>query len=131
LQDRYLLNIGPKGDGTVPQQSARSLQAIGAWMKVNGESIYGTTASGFEKLDWGRCTRKQLADGKTRLYLHVFDWPANGKLVVPGLADKPDRAFLLAGSRPLDTTVADGQLTVTVPAAAPDPIATVLALDVR
>jgi len=127
----YLLNIGPKGDGTVPQQSVQSLRAIGAWMAVNGDSIYGTTASAFEKLDWGRCTRKQLADGKTRLYLHVFDWPASGKLVVPGLADQPDRAFLLADGKPLDTTIADGQLIVTVPAAAPDPIATVIVLDVR
>ena len=54
----YLLNIGPKGDGSVPQESVDSMKAIGAWMKVNGDAIYGTTASPFEKLDWGRCTRK-------------------------------------------------------------------------
>lgn len=125
----YLLNIGPQGDGAVPQQSVDALRAIGVWMQANGESIYGTTASPFEKLEWGRCTRKQLADGQTRLYLHVFAWPADGKLVVPGLSDKPERAFLLAGGQPLDTAVAGGQLVVRVPATAPDPIATVIALD--
>jgi len=127
----YLLNIGPLGDGTVPQPSVDSLRAIGVWMKANGDSIYGTTASPFEKLDWGRCTRKQLADGKTRLYLHVFDWPASGKLIVPGLTDKPERACLLASGESLETTVADGQLVVTVPTTAPDAMATVIALDVR
>ena len=45
----YLLNIGPKGDGSVPAESVKSMQAIGAWMKVNGEAIYGTTASPFAK----------------------------------------------------------------------------------
>ena len=54
----YLLNIGPKADGSVPQESVDSMKAIGAWMKVNGDAIYGTKASPFEKLDWGRCTRK-------------------------------------------------------------------------
>jgi alpha-L-fucosidase len=125
----YLLNIGPKGDGSVPEQSVRSLQAIGAWMKVNGESIYATTASPFEKLAWGRCTQKKLPDGQTRLYLHVFEWPTGGKLIVPGVTHKPARAFLLADGQSLDTTVADGQLAVTVPAEAPDAIATVVALD--
>ena len=53
-------------------------------MKVNGEAIYGTTASPFKRLAWGRCTKKLTADGAT-LYLHVFNWPADGKLLVPGL----------------------------------------------
>ena len=47
----YLLNIGPLGDGSVPQQSVDAMADIGEWMKVYGEAIYGTTASPFEKLD--------------------------------------------------------------------------------
>ena len=73
----------------MPAESVKSLRAIGAWMKVNNESIYGTGASPFAKLDWGRCTQKRLPDGNTRLYLHVFNWPADGKLVLPPLSNQP------------------------------------------
>lgn len=69
----YLLNIGPLGDGSVPEESVRSLAAIGKWMRANGEAIYATQASPFEKLAWGRCTQKKLAGSQRRLYLHVFE----------------------------------------------------------
>jgi alpha-L-fucosidase len=128
----YLLNIGPKGDGSVPEQSVEAMQAIGAWMRVNGESIYATTASPFARLAWGRATQKKLADGKTRLYLHVFDWPANGKLVVPLQADapKPPKASLLASGQSLDVATDGRQLTISLPPQAPDKIATVLVVDI-
>ena len=77
----YLLNIGPKSDGTIPQESIDRLHAMGQWMKVNGEAIYGTTASPTPRPAWGRITTK-AGDGTTTLYLHVFDWPADGKLPV-------------------------------------------------
>jgi alpha-L-fucosidase len=126
----YLLNIGPKGDGSVPEESVKSMKAIGAWMKLNGESIYGTTASPFEKLAWGRCTQKKLADGKTRLYLHVFDWPKDGKLAVPLTAGKPASAKLLADGKSLAVTAGENQVVIAVPAAVPEKIATVVVLDV-
>ncbi|MBI5384042.1 MAG: alpha-L-fucosidase [Verrucomicrobia bacterium] len=125
----YLLNIGPKGDGSVPDESVKSLRAIGSWMKANGEAIYATAASPFEKLDWGRCTQKKLAGGNTRLYLHVFDWPKDGKLIVPGLANKPVTASLMNG-RKLDFAAEAQRVVITVPAEAPDKIASVIALDV-
>ena len=57
-------------------------------MKVNGEAIYGTTATPFkEQPAWGRCTKKVARSGAT-LYLHVFNWPVDGKLVVPALDGK-------------------------------------------
>ncbi len=127
----YLLNIGPKGDGSVPPESVQSMQAIGAWMKTNGESIYGTAASPFEKLDWGRCTQKRLADGRTRLYLHVFAWPADGKLVVPLATDRSASARLLADGKSLVVTPGDRQTTIAVGAEAPDKIATVIELDLE
>jgi alpha-L-fucosidase len=126
----YLLNIGPKGDGSVPDESVRSMEAMGAWMKVNGEAIYATTSSPFAKLSWGRCTQKKLADGKTRLYLHVFDWPTDGKLAVPLRTSGSVQATLLAGGQKLAATVADRQVVVEVPAQSPDKIAAVVALDV-
>jgi alpha-L-fucosidase len=127
----YLLNIGPKGDGAVPQQSVQGLRAIGAWMKVNGEAIYATTACPFEKLDWGRCTQQRLHDGKTRLYLHVFDWPKDGNLAVPLVAGAGAQARMLAGGRSLAVTAGENRTSIAVGNKAPDSIATVIQLDLH
>ncbi len=120
----YLLNVGPTGDGSVPEESVRSMRAIGAWMAVNGESIYGTRASVFSRLPWGRSTTK----GRT-LYLHVFDWPADGRLTVPGLTTPAKGVRLLAGGVPLQATTSETGLVVKLPDKAPDPIASVIAVE--
>jgi alpha-L-fucosidase len=100
-------------------------------MKKNGESIYGTQASPFATLAWGRCTQKKTADGHTRLYLHVFDWPKDGKLVIPTTATHRVLGARLLGRTPgLSVTRTATALTVSLPSAAPDPIATVVVLDV-
>lgn len=125
----YLLNVGPTAAGEIPAASVERLAGIGQWMKANGESIYATKASPFAKTPWGRCTQKSL-DGKTRLYLHVFDWPADGKLVVPAKG-KPAGARLLAGGARLDAAAEDGAVTITLPQEAPSKIATVVVLDVE
>ncbi|HEX29781.1 TPA: alpha-L-fucosidase, partial [Candidatus Poribacteria bacterium] len=75
----YLLNIGPTAEGLIPEPSVIRLREIGRWMSVNSVSIYGTTASPIGRPPWGRCTRK-VTDKGTNLYLHVFDWPSDGKL---------------------------------------------------
>ncbi|MGI6418685.1 MAG: alpha-L-fucosidase [Thermoguttaceae bacterium] len=125
----YLLNVGPTAAGEIPAASVERLAGIGQWMKANGESIYATKASPFAKTPWGRCTQKSL-DGKTRLYLHVFDWPAGGKLIVPA-AGNPAGARLLAGGARLDAAAEDGAVTITLPQKAPSKIATVVVLDVE
>ncbi|MFA7409649.1 MAG: alpha-L-fucosidase [Bacteroidales bacterium] len=91
----YLLNVGPKADGTFPTESVERLRSIGKWMTVNGESIYGTVASPFKHLEWGRCTQRPMTRS-TRLYLHVFDWPADGRLVISRFGSNPIRAYALA-----------------------------------
>jgi alpha-L-fucosidase len=126
----YLLNIGPKGDGSVPRESVDAMQAFGRWMKTNGDAIYATTASPFAKLDWGRATQKKLAGGRTRLYLHVFDWPKDGKLVVPAALGSNAQARLRTTGKPLTVTAAAGQTTIAVPVEAPDAVASVVELDV-
>ena len=122
----YLLNIGPKGDGRVTEETVKAMRAIGAWMKVNGESIYATTASPFPQLAWGRATQKGAS-----LYLHVFDWPKDGVLDVPMKAEVV-KAVLLAAPEAALAVTADGAHTrITLPAAAPDAIATVVRLELR
>lgn len=80
----FLLNIGPKADGTFPQESIERLATIGDWMDVYSESIYGTQASPIAEVEWGRITQKKIENG-TRIYLHIFDWPEDGKLKLEGL----------------------------------------------
>jgi alpha-L-fucosidase len=97
-------------------------------MKVNGEAIYGTRASPFGRLPWGRCTVKPQGR-HTILYFHVFQWPTNGQLVVPGLKNPIQRAWLLADrAARLTVTQREQEQIITVPAVAPDPIATVVAV---
>lgn len=102
-------------------------------MKANGESIHGTQASPFPTApSWGRCTSRTLKNGKTRLYLHVFKWPADGQLVVNGLKPKAGTASLLADpSRKLEVKPHADGLQIQVPATAPDAIASVIALDLE
>ena len=126
----YLLNVGPTALGEIPEPSIERLEAIGSWMEVNSEAIYGTTASPFHRLDWGRCTKKRDRRGRWTLYLHVFDWPAGGRLTVPGLRSEIRHAFLLSDSRENPLAVShDGEsVVVTVPDEAPDEIAPVVVL---
>ncbi|RPI29011.1 MAG: hypothetical protein EHM61_03125 [Acidobacteria bacterium] len=126
----YLLNVGPTAEGEIPQPSIERLQQIGAWMKVNQEAIYGTTASPFHRLNWGRCTKKVGSGGAT-LYLHVFDWPADGRLEVPGLRNQVAQARLLATGAAVRTKAQNGSVFLTLPKVAPDPIASVVILEVR
>ena len=124
----YLLNVGPTCEGEIPAESIERLAAVGRWMDVNGEAIYGTSATPFEKLDWGRCTKKVGPNGGT-LFIHVFDWPASGKLLLPGLKSKVTGAKLLAGGAKVEASVnADGVELSGLPAAAPDENASVLAV---
>lgn len=124
----YLLNVGPTADGEIPAASVERLAGIGAWMKVNGESIYGTTASPFSaQLPWGRATAT-----RRKLYLHVFDWPSDGTLVVPGYDAVVIRATLLGdSSRRVVTTKGPDGLVIRIPGAAPDPVASVIVLSLR
>ena len=120
----YLLNVGPTGEGIIPPGAVNDLQAVGAWMKINGEAIYGTTASPLKQQPaWGRVTQRGGA-----LYLHVFDWPADGKILVPGLTNQITAATLLATGEKLKVQSAAEGVAVSVPAAAPDKISSTIVL---
>ncbi|MCU0780995.1 MAG: alpha-L-fucosidase [Akkermansiaceae bacterium] len=118
----YLLNIGPTGDGSVPPASVASMQDIGAWMKVNAESIRGTTASPLAKTPFdGRLTTKGAVH-----YAHVFSRPESGVIALPF---KVSKASLLAGGGALAVRAAGDGAEITLPPALPDPVATVIRLE--
>ena len=87
----YLLNVGPDEKGNFPTEAVRILKEVGKWMKVNGESIYGSSDSPVGQLPFGSCTSKP---GK--LFFHVFHWPENGLLTLPGISCKVKNIYLLA-----------------------------------
>ncbi|HTV47232.1 MAG TPA: alpha-L-fucosidase [Phycisphaerae bacterium] len=126
----YLLNIGPDGLGRIPEPEVQRLLAIGAWLKVNGDAIYGTTGSPFKSaLPFGYATQKP---GK--IFLEITDWPTDGILRVP-LSNVVIRAYLLTNPNsslqvsPLLSTDGGGTQLV-LPANAPDPVASVVVLEI-
>jgi alpha-L-fucosidase len=141
----YLLNVGPTSEGLFPQASIDRLEQVGKWMKVNGDAIYGTGPTPFgaeagtysaTKVDkkgqpvfnpaweWRATTKPGM------VYIHIFQWPADGKFVVP-MTNPAKAAYMLAdpGTK-LDTAASPAGLTVTLPAKAPDAIASVLAIEI-
>jgi alpha-L-fucosidase len=118
----YLLNIGPMGDGSIPQESITCMSEVGRWMTTNAESIRGTSASNLEKPGFdGRITSK----GNLR-YLHLFSRPESGTITLPIKATK---ANLLSGDQPLEIVSNEGETIIKLPAELPDPVATVIRLE--
>jgi len=118
----YLLNIGPKGDGSIPEPSIRIMADFGKWMELNSEAIYGTTKSpigtpGFD----GRITTKGAVH-----YLHLFSRPENGRVTVPLAGSK---ATLLEDGRKLEVVQSGGELTIHLPSRLPNTVATVIRLE--
>ncbi len=123
----YLLNIGPTPEGTLPEGSIRVLEALANWMEHNAEALHGTRPSPFPyDLAWGPVTSRP-----GRLYLHLTDPPADGRLVVRGLRNRVSSARILADP---DAPVScerldDGALEVSMPPLG-DAMVPVLALEI-
>ena len=123
----YLLNFGPMGNGKVDPKALELFQGVGAWIKDNGESIYGTQPNPLPaRPAWGDANLSK--DGKS-LYLHVMKWPKDGKLFVEGLPGKATSVSFLS-PKAADTKIAFAQegpnLNLTLPGTAIDPHDTVV-----
>jgi len=127
----FLLNVGPMGDGSFPAEAVDRLEGIGAWMKVNGEAIHGVEKSPFATLPFrtrtGRCAWKPAAaDKPDTICLYLYGMPDKGRITLP--IDNPiTKAYFLA--KP-DTPLKVEGKTVTVPGPLPDPIATVVVIEI-
>ena len=119
----FLLDLGPDAHGVIRPEDINHLREVGAWMKVNGESIYGTTQSPFKRLAFdGRVTRK----GNT-LYAQVFKWPETGLTLIGLKTPVRDAVAISNHERLTIQTLADGTVKISKPSRL-DPDATVIAV---
>jgi len=122
-----LMNIGPMGNGEFAPEDMKILNGLAKWMSKNSESIYKTTKTPLPFQSWGVSTRKG-----NLLYLHVFNWPLNGSLIVGGIKSDIRKAYLLAD--PSKKTLSFKRIDpldvrINVPANAPDSVNTVVVLE--
>jgi alpha-L-fucosidase len=125
----YMLNIGPRGDGSVPQNAADTLRVSGEWIHRYPQVVYGTDASPWQHaLPWGDVTVKD----KT-MFLTVSEWPTNGKLYLPGLKTGIKSAKVLRGaeSETIEYQNENGWICFTVPAAAPEKLISVIQVELE
>ena len=119
-----MLNVGPRGDGVIPERARETLRGAGEWIKRYPQVVYGTDASPWKHtLPWGDVTRKD-----NRLYLCVFEWPASGKLYLPGLKSEIESAKLLNGieSTSIKHTLSNSWTVFDLPARAPEKLVSVI-----
>jgi alpha-L-fucosidase len=119
----FLLNIGPRPDGTIQDEFQTRLKEMGAWLAKNGESIYGTRGGPVAPRPWGATTQKG-----NRIFAHVFDWP-DELLVLPGLGRSVKKGSLLVGGRAVPVREIDGGVLLTLPKDGRDPVDTVVVLE--
>jgi len=122
----FLLDVGPTPEGTIQPEFVERLQAMGEWLKVNGESIYGTTYGPWQNLSFGKSTAK----GKT-IYLHVFNWPSKPELDVPALNSRVSRVTVLATGKKAHFKQKRDRVLIAVPSTPPDSNDSVLRIDTR
>jgi alpha-L-fucosidase len=124
-----LMNIGPMGDGLIDQKDQEILLGIGKWLTVNGDSIYDSERTPLPVQAWGESTVK-----RNKIFLHVFDWPRDGKLIVGGLKNQIDKVYLLSDVQKKSLQASrlnDSDLVIRVPRRVPDSADTIVVVEVN
>ncbi len=133
LNGNFMLNIGPRANGDVPYEISSRLIQIGEWLSENGESVYGAGAFDLksDQHDWGSITYKEDSLGNHKVYLHIFNWPLNNKIVVTGIKDAPKKLYLLADQNKTSLNFEHNSVLtkINLPDKAPNPYVSVLVLE--
>jgi len=115
----YLLNIGPKPDGTFPAGALERLDGVGAWMDKNSEVVYGTRASIFPNFPaWGRFATRYGKEGSnsSALYAIVYETPDSKQLQIPGIKNAIKSVTILDNKQALNFKSVESTLTIDIPA---------------
>jgi alpha-L-fucosidase len=134
----YLLNIGPKPDGSIPEESVRILTEVGEWMSKNGPTIYNSEPCTAQGSFHANYTRR-----RNTLYMHVYNWPGEtlaanyleffnpqSVVAIGGLRAKVQSARLFASGKPVQFEQGDEYVRFFgLPLEAPDSPVTVLAIE--
>jgi len=120
----YLLNIGPKPDGSIPEESVQILTAVGRWMDKHGDTIYTADKCSVKRSDYAMFTRK----GNT-LYMHVHYWPGD-YVAISGFKPQVKSAHIhsTGAAVKFDQTRFRTRFTG-LPANAPDELVTTIAIE--
>jgi alpha-L-fucosidase len=122
----YMLNIGPKGDGSVPRQAEKTLRDAGEWIHRYPQVVYAVDPSPWKHvLPWGDVTMRD-----NKLFLSVYQWPSDGRLFLPGLETGIESANLLDGknTKPVAVKNNSGWIEITIPCQAPEKLISVIEL---
>ncbi|MFN7931989.1 MAG: alpha-L-fucosidase [Bryobacteraceae bacterium] len=123
MNANFLLNIGPRPDGTIQEEFVTRLKEIGGWVSKNGESVFGTRGGPIGPRPWGVTTTK----GKT-VYVHVLDW-VDPLLVIPGFGKSVKSAKMLVGGAAVPVKQVDSGWLLNLPGSGRDAMDTVVALE--
>jgi alpha-L-fucosidase len=119
----FLLNVGPKADGAIQSEVEERLLGMGDWLKKNGEAIYGTTYGPVQ----GHAALRSTAKAN-QIYLHVFDWPKSGELLVSGVPGVIKSAMVLANGKAVRISRKGAAVVLKVPDGLQDSPVTVVKL---
>ena len=120
----YLLNVGPTARGTFPPEAVERLRYVGKWMKTYNKTIYGSAYTPLQGQSWGQATRKD-----DKVYLHIFEWPASGKLEIESFPGRARTISLFAGQA-LTFSQSGPRLEIVLPPQSPDPDVSVLVVEI-
>jgi len=127
-EGNYLLNVGPKPDGSIRREERDRLRGIGAWMRLHEESIRGSQRCPFGMWKWmhGMYT----ARGNT-VYAHAFRWPRQGEIIICDCATPIRHATILATGQELQVipSTDDRIILRGLPKKPPHPCNTVIKLE--
>ena len=142
----YLLNVGPMADGVIPQPSQDILRTVGRWLQMNGEAVYGASATPFGE-ELGEASARGAKDvrGDTlvyqqiqwrvtakpgKLYFTFFDEP-RAPFALPAMKNGVKRAYYLANGKPVEVKTENGRTVLNIERPILDPMATVVVVEIE